>query len=239
VARDAFARREQMGVTGRPLIWAMDRREISEDLVRWYDAEVRDLGTAGVLPGAFEARFGPSRHGLGEEDTQVSRDEPLRLRANGREVLLQGRIDRIDWDDARTRFRVIDYKTGRNRPSASAFFQRGEALQLPVYLHAAADLLGIDPADGEAQYFYVSRRGEFRRHVLTGEQLAARRESFAQILATAADGIDGGFFGLNPEHDHCRWCDYKDVCDARRERLMQGKREDPRGAAYRALEELA
>ncbi len=235
---DAFevecAERVARGVTGRPLIWEMDRRQISEDLVRWYDAEVREGG--GLLPGALEVRFGPGGAGYGTDDP-LSSDEPLRLVAGARELLFQGRIDRVDWDDDRRIFRVVDYKTGQARDKAA--FDRGRALQLPIYLRAAAELLGIGHLRGEAQYFYVSSRGNFVRRTLTGPDLEDRADEFGQVLETIADGVDEGMFAPAPEPNTiCRWCDYRAVCDARIDTVMQRKRDDPRAAAYRAMGEI-
>jgi ATP-dependent helicase/nuclease subunit B len=238
IAREAGEERVRRGVTGRPLIWAMDKRAIDEDLDRWYGYEVREIADSGLLPGAFEARFGKVMYGLGDEDETLSDDEPLALDAAGREIKLLGRIDRIDWDAAGGRFRVIDYKTGKFGGKKGTF-DRGEALQLPIYLHAAARMLGLVPAQGDAQYFYATSRGEFRRHTITGPELEAARGAFDQVLTTIAAGVDKGFFAPNPEHNHCMWCDYKDVCDVRIGRIMQGKRADARGGAYLALEEIS
>lgn len=234
IAHEEEADRERRGVTGRPLVWAMDRRQIDEDLVRWYDREVADGGD--MRPGAFEVAFGPVRYGAGTGDTTISSDAPLVLRAGDRDVLLQGRIDRIDWDEGRTRFRVIDYKTGKARGKAA--FDKGMSLQLPIYLRAAAELLEIDPDAGEAQYFYVSSRGGFRRKPISGGELAQRSAEFEQVLGTIADGVDAGMFVANPGKGkfNCTWCDYKDVCDARIDAIAQRKAEDPRAAAFRALE---
>ncbi len=237
IAREEGADRERRGVTGRPLVWAMDQRQINEDLVRWYDHEVAGAGD-GLLPGAFEVSFGPVRYGLGTSDQTISSDEPLVLRAGARELRLQGRIDRVDWDDARTRFRVIDYKTGKPRDKTA--FDHGQALQLPVYLQAAARLLGMSPSDGEAQYFYVSSRGGFKRKTVSGEELESRAAEGERVLETIADGVDAGMFAPNPGKDryNCKWCDYADVCDARIDTVMRRKTDDPRFAAYRALEEI-
>jgi ATP-dependent helicase/DNAse subunit B len=215
----------------------MDQKQIDEDLVRWYDREVV-AGGEGLRPGAFEVSFGPVRYGLGTSDTTISSEEPLVLRAGARELLLQGRIDRVDWDGDRTRFRVIDYKTGKPRDKAA--FDHGKALQLPVYLHAAARLLGMSPADGEAQYFYVSSRGGFKRKSVTGHELAERAAEGERVLQTIADGVDAGMFAPNPGKDrfNCRYCDYTDVCDARVDTIMRRKTDDPRAAAYRALGEI-
>jgi RecB family exonuclease len=238
IAREEGDDRDRRGVTGRPLVWAMDQKQINEDLVRWYDREV-SAAEGGLLPGAFEVSFGPVRYGIGTSDTTISSEEPLVLRAGARELRLQGRIDRVDWDDERTRFRVIDYKTGKPRDKAA--FDRGRALQLPVYLQAAARLLGMSPSDGEAQYFYASSRGGFKRRTVTGRELVERAAEGERVLETIADGVDAGMFAPNPGKDkfNCKWCDYTDICDVRVDTVMRRKADDPRAAAYRALEEIS
>ncbi len=239
IAQGAGDDRARRGVTGRPLIWKMDKRDIDEDLHRWYDKEVEYAQGTSVRPGAFEARFGPMGRGYGEEDAALSTDDPLVLRIGGRELRLQGRIDRIDWDDDKTRFRVIDYKTGKTKLSGT--FARGTALQLPIYLHAAAQLLEMPVAQGESQYFYASTGGGFDRRTMLGADVAATLQpQFEQILETIADGVDGGNFAANPgvKRDTCKWCDYKDVCDARIDKIMDGKGGDERNAAYRAMGEI-
>lgn len=228
--------RRARGLTGRPILWQIDRQKIFEDLANWYDREAREIDASGLKPGAFEARFGALAHGGGEAEP-LSSDDPLEVDAGGRTVLVQGRIDRIDWDDARTRFRVIDYKTGQAR--AKGTFDGGEALQLPVYLLAAARMLEMNPAEGESQYFFMTRAGSYKRHVINGmEFVRARRADFDRIIATIAEGVDGGFFAPNASADHCKYCDYKDVCDARIVQITERKRAAPAGAAYRALAEI-
>jgi len=71
---------------------------------------------------------------------------------------------------------VIDYKTGQQREKKKATFDGGRALQLPLYLHGAAHLLKRKPEDGTAEYFYVSRRGRFARHDMTGAKLAVSEQ---------------------------------------------------------------
>ncbi len=236
IAREEGHKREQLGVTGKPLIWRIDQRQILEDLVRWYDYETSDR--ARLVPHGFEVAFGPVQQGAEGIDDPLSSAEPLVIMVEGREIRLQGRIDRIDHDTARTRFRVIDYKTGQARNDGG--LNHGRALQLPVYLHAAAKLLDIDTVRGEAQYFYATSRGEFKRTRLSGAELAVRDSDFRRVLGTIAQGVDGGFFAPHPGAGriNCRYCDYKDICDARIDRVMQKKRDDPRAAAYIALEEI-
>ena len=239
VAETECREREDAGSTGRPLIWAMDQQQIQDDLIRWYDLEAKEGVKTALLPGAFEASFGLPDRPDGAT-SPISRDEPIVVHIGDREMRFQGRIDRIDWDEARAQFRVIDYKTGAVWARANATFDKGKAMQLPIYLHAAAALLDADPASGEAQYFYVSSKGGFKRKTLTGDELSASNEQFHEVLTTIADGIDGGFFAPNPEKDrfNCQRCDFKDACDARIDRIAQRKNADPRGAAFRALREI-
>ncbi len=238
VAHDEGRKREERGLTGRPLLWAIDQRQIHEDLVRWYDVEVK-YAAAGMTPKGFEVSFGPMPSFGREGDADpMSSEEPLVLRVDGREIRLQGRIDRVDVDEERDRFRVIDYKTGKFRRTEP--FDHGKALQLPVYLRAASELLGIPPESGDAQYYFASGRGGFQRKGMTGEELKERAGDFEQMLQTIADGVEAGMFAPNPGKgkETCRWCDYTTICDARIDRIAQRKRGDERAEAYIALESI-
>jgi hypothetical protein len=237
IAGEVEASYERMGVTGRPLAWRMSKQEIDEDLDRWYDEEVKEIARSGMRPGAFETRFGPAS-GYGTEDAALSSDEPLSLTIGGRTLQFLGRIDRIDWDATRTRFRVMDYKTGKYSMKLADVLKGGSLLQLPLYVHAASRALGLPPSAGEAQYFYPTTRGSYRRHVLGSADLAAAARSFEQAITTIADGVDGGFFAPRPEANQCRWCDFKTICDQRIEPIMARKANDDRGRAYREMREL-
>lgn len=59
----------------------------------------------------------------------------VRLRGEGRDLFLAGKIDRVDV--AGEYARVVDYKTGHFDVSAAAYYT-GRKLQLPLYLYAAA-----------------------------------------------------------------------------------------------------
>src|SRR5439155_7487155 len=220
LAHQEGRKREQRGVTGRALIWKIDERQIHEDLIRWYDYEVKDTEPSGMKPQGFEVSFGPMPYGRTADKEPLSTTDPIVVDAGGRAIQLQGRIDRIDFDDERTRFRVIDYKTGRSTPKPT--FDHGRALQLPVYLRAASTLLGIDETRGAAQYFFATGKGGYRRQPFRGEQLAERSADFEQVLSTIASGIDGGYFAPNPGKikDACRFCDYVTICDTRIDRIM-------------------
>ena len=70
--------REERGVTGRPLIWEMDKQQIEEDLIRWYDAELKEAAQSDLRPGAFEVGFGGARFGFGDAESELSTQDPDR-----------------------------------------------------------------------------------------------------------------------------------------------------------------
>jgi RecB family exonuclease len=234
IADEELAAAEAEGLTGHPVMWAGDRAAIREDVERWLEHEVADEDAAPLTHSDYEVRFGPSRHGGG--DGPLTRDAPLLLRLpNGDTVHVAGRIDRIDWRDAPARFRVIDYKTGRARGKENAL-DGGRALQLPLYLLAAAEALGVNPAAGEAQYFYATRTGEYRRIAFKGEQLVARRAELDEVLAELNDGMRSGDFHAEPSRE-CDWCDFNTVCDTRRLAIQKRKAADPHAKRVAARRE--
>lgn len=236
IAAEEFARVEERGLTGYAQLWRIDRRAIHADLRLWYQAEVEDR--AGMDSAALEIAFG-TRH---EGDDERSTDAPLELSVGGASLRFGGRMDRLEWASrAGGPFRVIDYKTGGRRVKARRLFDGGRALQLPLYLHAAAELLLDRPVSaGEAQYFYVSRRQRFHRHRVTGEQITDAREDFDRLVGGFAAAIAAGSFPARPSSENCRWCDFNGLCPAvpEHEAQMARKRGDERVADLLELEAI-
>jgi RecB family exonuclease len=216
------------GETGYPAMWAADRLEVIDDCLLWLEVEQVDPLTASLPLGACEARFG--RRHPGEQVGALSRDQPIEIALNGHRLLLSGRIDRINWDQNKTRFRVVDYKTGKVRDDRSAQLQGGRMLQLPLYVLAGAQLLGIDPRSGEAAYVYPTRRGEFKTVDWTGAQLAERHDEVLALLRGVLDGIARGDFMVAPfdEHKACTYCNFNSICPTGRGAYMKRKASDPR-----------
>ncbi len=220
------------GETGYPAMWAADRLEVIDDCLQWLEVERADPATRQLPLGACEARFG--RRHPGEEIGELSRDEPISIGLDGHELLLSGRIDRINWDPARARFRVIDYKTGKVRDEKSAQLQGGRMLQLPLYVLAGAELLGADPLGGEAAYAYPTRRGQFKTVDWTGEQLAERHDEVLSVLGAVLDGIARGDFMVAPwdEGSACTYCDFNAICPRPRAAYVKRKAGDDRLARF-------
>jgi len=126
-AEGVLARFEREGRVGDPAAWAPRREAILARVERLVRAEAE--GADALVPAAVEHRFGGGAPA-----------PPLALSWQGEEVLLRGRIDRIDAGP--DRLRVVDYKNARNGEvyagelSPEAFGET--SFQIPAYLMAAA-----------------------------------------------------------------------------------------------------
>jgi ATP-dependent helicase/nuclease subunit B len=217
---------ERLGVTGYALLWRHDRGEILADLAAWLRSELEDEDSRLYDDADYEVSFGLSHPG--EQTGRRSRDEPVVLDLGGTCAHVHGRIDRLEWR-AGAHFRVIDYKTGSawGHPKDDAM-DGGKALQLPLYMLAAAELLSIAPEHSSAQYLYASRRGRFRRASFDGAKLGDVDKGVRALLRELVEGVRGGDFHAQPSKDACRYCDFKGACDANRERDLERKARDPR-----------
>ncbi len=140
----------------------------------------------------------------------------------------------------------MDYKTGgQNRDLEDGALLGGRSLQLPIYLRAAARFLDLPAERGRAEYYYVSTKGGFERIAFDGSQLVAKEEQLEQLLRELAGGIARGDFHQVPgekrqgDFVNCKWCDYKDLCDARVGVLAERKSQDPAAVAFAKLAEDA
>jgi ATP-dependent helicase/nuclease subunit B len=232
-AREEFDRACDAGLTGLSLLWELDQATILEDLDEWLRLEVEDSEASAMAPVRLESAFGtgpdaatpPVRYDLGD----------------GLSVSFRGRIDRVDRSADGSRFRVVDYKSGRLRGDKPDRLQGGRTMQLPVYLLAGAALAGVAPdASGSAEYAYVSRRASYERVQFTQEALHGRRDGLDQVLRTVAGGVADGRFFPHPGKGgkNCTYCAYAPVCDGRVADLFERNRADPAAAQFLALEAI-
>jgi RecB family exonuclease len=126
-ASEVFARFEGEGRVGDPATWAARREAVLRRLDRFVAGEAR--GDPALRPVLLEFAFGGN-----------SGRPPIAIPEGDGEILLQGRIDRVDADA--DRLVVVDYKNSRSSQRARRQLSE-EALgatsfQAPVYLLAAA-----------------------------------------------------------------------------------------------------
>jgi ATP-dependent helicase/nuclease subunit B len=229
IAERRFQEFEQTCPVGYPLMWQLEKEEMLTYLGEFVEEEIaRD----DYLPAYFEVRYGMKVRA--PEESEISRDEPVALDFGRRQVLLRGRIDRIDISRDGRRARIIDYKTGRAR-AKSDDLRGGTTLQLPLYIHAASVILkDVHPEVREffAEYYHLAEQSKTKRHIgFSGECLSAKRGELSCILDTIADGIEGGLFFQLPGED-CRWCGFSPVCGSYQQSVFGRKRGDPRAAPF-------
>jgi ATP-dependent helicase/nuclease subunit B len=211
----AFPKTEPVGL---PVFWEMEKRFVQESIRLLLEEERIEEGD--FIPTSFERSFGRERDQL-----------DVSYECGGREIFFYGRIDRIDigGDGA---FRVVDYKTGALN-GADQDLAGGTALQLPIYLMAAARMLGRPLEAGEARYLHVGAGPGRNTIVFSGRRWAESEAAFARIMGTITTGIEHGVFLAPAKDQTCRNCAVKMACPAGMPRLFALKAaHDERAAAY-------
>ncbi|HZO90404.1 MAG TPA: PD-(D/E)XK nuclease family protein [Chthonomonadaceae bacterium] len=227
-------------------------RLLADALAGFAVREARFAPQLGLQPAHFELAFGLSEAEgalLEEEERELegvpgpegalpriydpaSCPEPLRLEARdgGPSIAICGTIDRVDCDAAGCRALVLDYKLGKSVDFSA--MQRGESLQMPLYLLAVERLFGL----AGAAACYDSMREPGRRRFFRTEHVNLRqfapitpledgttvkplnRDQFAELTKTAettaiqvARSIAAGRVEATPG-EHCAACPYGDIC---------------------------
>lgn len=206
---------EKDKATGFRILWSLQKDEILEDLKGWLEAERAEEGE--FLPSYLEASFScpfpiPGKEGLS----------------------FQGRIDRIDLSPKGHRARVIDYKTGQPDRLKDGEFKGGEALQLPIYLHAISFLLK-DVEAAEAEYYYVTQKWKYQKATFTQKDWNSKLGTLQGIVSNLVDGIRKGFFMARPSS--CGRCQFPWICSPAAGVLYERKRRDPRIEFFERLKE--
>lgn len=231
-AAAAFAGLEQRGLSGHPVLWAVDRLRILTDLRQFLRADAAYRAVTGATPVAVEEPFGwPGDPGVSVE------------MHDGRRVRFRGRIDRVDALPGG--LNVVDYKTGRAVGAAAGEdpLEGGTRLQPAVYALAAR---GRHGATGTitAGYWHVGGRAEPVGVTLTG----ALVDRLSAVIGAAVQGIEGGVFPANPGRTeaggasragHCRTCPFDRVCPPDRSDAWGRKHDDPALAPYHRMAEPA
>ncbi|HUG64564.1 MAG TPA: PD-(D/E)XK nuclease family protein [Gaiellaceae bacterium] len=170
----------------------------------------------GFLPRRLEVAFGSDRAA-----PELQRGLPL-----ADDLWLSGKIDRIDIDPFSARGIVQDYKSGKGAHSARQI-DRELRLQIPLYILALRDLVGVEPLGGVYRALAGQRltRGMLReesREDLPGfaredyldeETFWSQVESARERAADNAHRIQKGDVRHDPKGDGCpAWCDLWPMC---------------------------
>ena len=234
VAEESFAEAESRGVTGKPLLWHLDKEDMKDDLITFLEEDGKLRMTHGTNKLLAEAKFG-----LGGDTPEVL-DEATGLR-------FRGIIDRLDVStDGKSAF-VIDYKTGSNgsyRNLQNDPIDKGKRLQLGVYSLAARKLVP-DATKVRAAYWFTTTRGQFqifpKAYFDMDDEETAQR--FRYGVSAIVEGIHRGVFPANPGSSdqgkgaNCRFCDFDSLCPSRRIDNWEQKKVDSLVNTYRELAE--
>jgi ATP-dependent helicase/DNAse subunit B len=170
----------------------------------------------GFLPRRLEVAFGSDR----------AAPELQRGLSLGDDVWLSGKIDRIDIDPFSARGIVQDYKSGKGAHSARDI-DRDLRLQIPLYILALRDLVGVEPLGGVYRAFAGRRltRGMLRESArddlpgfarddyLDEDTFWAQVESARERAGENAQRIKAGDVRHDPKGDGCpAWCDLWPIC---------------------------
>ena len=148
IAEAEFRDAESRGVTGKPLLWELEKQNIREDLVIFLVAEARVREQSRPAKSAWRLlRFwrGLSRC--------AGRGDGLRFR---------GLIDRVDISVDGKSALVMDYKTGSPSPYTGLEkdpIDHGKRLQLGIY-SLAAQRMAPEATEVKAAYWLTSREGD-------------------------------------------------------------------------------
>ena len=195
-------------IAGRELGRALER-----DLDAYLVAEA-ELALP-LVPRRFEVAFGGDRAAAGLKDG---------LRLDG--FALTGKIDRIDMDPGMSpRGLVWDYKSGSHVHTAAQIEREGR-LQIPLYVLALRELLGIEPMGGlyralggtqEARGMVLA--GEFdtsglaQNDVLDADRFAAQVDVAVSAAGRSVERIRAGRIAHDPRWGACPdWCRLHSIC---------------------------
>jgi RecB family exonuclease len=200
------------------------------DLTELQEAELRHTLRAdleGFLrdEAASEVQFVPRRlevaFGSERAAPELQRGLPL-----GDDLWLSGKIDRIDIDPFSARGIVQDYKSGKGAHSAREI-DRELRLQIPLYILALRDLVGVEPIGGVYRALAGRRltRGMLResaREDLPGfakddyldeDAFWSQIEAARERAGDSARRIQSGDVQHDPKGDGCPpWCDLWPIC---------------------------
>ena len=200
----------------------LQEAELRHTLLADLEGFMRDEAVSEVefVPRRLEVAFGSDRAA-----PELQRGLQL-----GDDMWLSGKIDRIDIDPYSARGIVQDYKSGKGAHSARDI-DREMRLQIPLYVLALRDLVGVEPLGGVYRALAGPRltRGMLResarddlpgfaeKDYLDEDAFWAQVEAARERAATNARRIRAGDVQHDPKGDGCpSWCDLWPMCRVER-----------------------
>jgi len=163
---------------GLPSLWRVKREHIHDMLREFVDWDVEALRKRHARPIAVE-------HHFGSDETARLKIEGLDVAGEAAELLLSGRIDRVDRTEAGD-LRIVDYKL--NSPPAPGRLKDGALLQSALYMRAWERVSGREVK--EALFLSVRHPGRGSRSALS----AARSDEVLRFALSIPTRVRAGLF---------------------------------------------
>ena len=131
---------------------------------------------------------------------------------DGISVSLKGRIDRIDSNESRSEFSVIDYKSGGIPDRKS--IQEGINLQLPIYIEAVRQLILVQHQSQPKAGYYYGLKSSRKLPIYENDKNIDWDDAFKltkHYIIEYVDSIRKGRFPVKPK-DCKNPCDFAELC---------------------------
>lgn len=135
----------------------------------------------------------------------------MELKQGDESIPIRGKIDRVDVDEERKEFIVIDYKTGGDLPSAKEVMA-GRDFQLVIYAIAAEELFlrGYRPSQGFCYHVKKAKSKRLFGFSSEGEWQALKKRTRDEVFFIVSEIRKKRFIGT-PENCYGS-CELRDMC---------------------------
>lgn len=209
------------------IVFERERAEILQSCRVFLASEAANRRVA--VPAYFELTFG------------LERGIALEL-AEGEQIWLSGRIDRVD-RRAEGIFDIIDYKTGSTYGyKQSEYFKQGRQLQHALYALALEKILEQPVSVELAGYLFPALAGEGQYFLKPAVTKNASREDVRAIVRILLDLLASGTMLMTAQSADCQYCAYQVICQPDEQELLSRKQcrnsDDQPLVALRGLEQF-
>jgi hypothetical protein len=224
---EAFDRHEQDVPPFNQTVRSIERRATQRLLREFVADDLGELAVTGLRPVQFEYQFGSVTA------RRQAPKAPAFTVDTGNEMTLrvEGTIDRID--RAGTKFRIVDYKSGKGgrHNELADKIDRGVRLQLALYAMAVTKIFDVGPENVSGTIKPLVR-GEKPKFAFALEEKQDRLLETLRIFTNAiCEGVFPAFPGKKDDFDSCKYCPVNHSCRTKHdldERYAIQRREDPR-----------
>lgn len=178
-----------------------DRDHIGKIIAYFLEKEKTWEKESSFRPHFFELTFG-----------MPPQEKTLILKKDKESLAFRGRIDRVDIDERKKMFKIIDYKTGSQVPSSKEVLS-GKHFQLVLYAMAIESIWLPDYWPSEA-FFYLVKSGEMKKGFQfdSKKQWEELKEKVISEIFSIKKKLDKGEFLPTPSHCYSS-CELRNICE--------------------------